>query len=182
MDNEHLFLAQQTDYHRKPNLLIPTLHSQQCAVIDLSFLKVKNLQLTARQCSQRYSIPDRPANRPAEYPNKFLQVFPLPFTNNTKGCLCHFDIIICCITHCTRDSLVATGWDTPGILGEVGDWAGLKAVVCCLCEVVGGALGDSGSGAWALKAAPWLDGSGVLFRLGAGTGLGLHSIQKKGSM
>ena len=45
--------------------------------------------------------------------------------------------------------------------------------------MVGGALGDSGSGAWTLKAAPWLDGSGVLFRLGAGTGLGLHSIQKE---
>ena len=69
-----------------------TLHYQQCAVINFSFLKVKNLQLTARQCSQRYSSPDRPADRPAEHPTKFLQVFPLPFTNNTKGCLCHFDI------------------------------------------------------------------------------------------
>lgn len=50
-DNRYLFLAQSTDSHRKTT----TLHYQQCAVISLSFLKVKNLQLTAFRCSQHYS-------------------------------------------------------------------------------------------------------------------------------
>ena len=37
-----------------------TLHYQLCAVVDLSFLKVKKLQLlTASRCFQRYNTPDR---------------------------------------------------------------------------------------------------------------------------
>ena len=41
--NEHLFLCQSTNYsHRKPTSLMRTLLYQLCAVIDLSFLKVKN--------------------------------------------------------------------------------------------------------------------------------------------
>ena len=55
VDNRHLFLAQSTDSHRKTTSLMRTLHYQLCAVISLSFLKVKNLQLTALQCSQHYS-------------------------------------------------------------------------------------------------------------------------------
>ena len=36
-----------------------TLHYVLCAVIDLSFLKEKDLQLTVCRCSQRYSTTDR---------------------------------------------------------------------------------------------------------------------------
>ena len=54
-DNRHLFLAQSTDSHRKTTLLMQTLLYQLCAVISLSFLKVKNLQFTAFRCSQHYS-------------------------------------------------------------------------------------------------------------------------------
>ena len=54
-DNRHLFLAQSTDSRRKTTSLMQTLHYQLCAVISLSFLKVKNLQLTAFRCSQHYS-------------------------------------------------------------------------------------------------------------------------------
>ena len=41
-DNRHLFLAQSTNSHGKPTSLMWSLHYQLCAVIDLSFLKVKN--------------------------------------------------------------------------------------------------------------------------------------------
>ena len=54
-DNRHLFLTQSADSHRKTTQLMWTLHYQLYAVISLSFLKVKNLQLTALQCSQHYS-------------------------------------------------------------------------------------------------------------------------------
>ena len=54
-NNRQLFLTQSTDSHRKTTQLMWTLHYQLCAVISLSFLKVKNLQLTALQCSQHYS-------------------------------------------------------------------------------------------------------------------------------
>ena len=54
-DNRHLFLAQSTDSRGKTTSLMQTLHYQLCAVISLSFLKVKNLQLTAFRCSQQYS-------------------------------------------------------------------------------------------------------------------------------
>ena len=40
-DNGHFFLAQSTDSHGKSTSLMQTLHYQLCAVIDLSFLKVK---------------------------------------------------------------------------------------------------------------------------------------------
>ena len=40
-DNGHFFLAQSTDSHRKSTSLMQTLDYQLCAVIDLSFLKVK---------------------------------------------------------------------------------------------------------------------------------------------
>ena len=35
-----------------------TLHCQLYVVTNISFLKVKNRQLTAFECSQRYSTPD----------------------------------------------------------------------------------------------------------------------------
>ena len=42
-DNGHLFLAQSTrNSYRKPTSLMPTLHYNLCAVIDLSFWIVKN--------------------------------------------------------------------------------------------------------------------------------------------
>ena len=40
-DNGHFFLAQSTDSHGKSTSLMQTLDYQLCAVIDLSFLKVK---------------------------------------------------------------------------------------------------------------------------------------------
>ena len=45
VDNGHLFLAQSTDSHRKSTLLMWTLHYQLYVVINLSFLKVKNLSV-----------------------------------------------------------------------------------------------------------------------------------------
>ena len=54
-NNRQLFLAQSTDSHRKTTSLMRTLHYHLCALISLSFLKVKNLQLTAFRCSQHYS-------------------------------------------------------------------------------------------------------------------------------
>ena len=59
-DNGHLFLTQiKTDSHRKSTSLIRAFHYQLCAVINLSFFKVKNLQLTACRHSQRYTGADR---------------------------------------------------------------------------------------------------------------------------
>ena len=52
--NLTLFLAQSTDSIKKSTLLMNEL----CAVIDLSFLKEKDLQLTACRCSQCYSTPN----------------------------------------------------------------------------------------------------------------------------
>ena len=44
-DNGHLFLAQSTNSHRQSTLLMWTLHYQLYVVINLSFLKVKNLSV-----------------------------------------------------------------------------------------------------------------------------------------
>ena len=44
-DHGHLLLAQSTDSHRKSTLLMWTLHYQLYVVINLSFLKVKNLSV-----------------------------------------------------------------------------------------------------------------------------------------
>ena len=59
IDNGHLFLVQPTDSQRRSTSLMRTLHYVLCAVIDLSFLKEKDLQLTVCRCSQRYSTTDR---------------------------------------------------------------------------------------------------------------------------
>ena len=60
-DNGHLFLAQSTNSHRKQTSLMQTLHYQLYRVIDLSFFKIKNLELTltACPCSQHYDTPDK---------------------------------------------------------------------------------------------------------------------------
>ena len=59
-DNGHSFLAQSTNSRRTPTSLMRTLHYQLCAVADLSFLKLKKLQLlTASRCFQRYNTRDR---------------------------------------------------------------------------------------------------------------------------
>ena len=47
-ENGDLYLAQSTDFHRKATSIlsiIRALHCQLCTVIDLSFLKVKNISL-----------------------------------------------------------------------------------------------------------------------------------------
>ena len=56
----HLILTQWTDSRRKLILLMRTLHYQLYVIAgNLSFLKVKNLQLTACWCSQLYgTVPD----------------------------------------------------------------------------------------------------------------------------
>ena len=56
VDIRHLFPAKSTDSHRKQTSLMRTIHHQLCAVNNLSFLKVKNLQLTASRCSQSYVV------------------------------------------------------------------------------------------------------------------------------
>ena len=58
-NNGYLFLAQSTDSQRRSTSLMRTLYYELCAVIDLSFLKEKDLQLTVCRCSQRYSTPNR---------------------------------------------------------------------------------------------------------------------------
>jgi len=56
-DNRHLFLAQSTDFHRKPTSLRQTLYYQLCAVTDLSFLKEDKKSLF--DVPNFYTTPDR---------------------------------------------------------------------------------------------------------------------------
>lgn len=59
-ENGHSILAQSTNSHRKPATLMRTFLYQLCAVIDVSFLKVKkSFKLTECRRSPRYHTPDR---------------------------------------------------------------------------------------------------------------------------